>query len=160
MKLPILALVAVASAASPAILQRQLYSYPFVQVLPVQNYSNGAPDGFNSLGGIYASSASNLTAQAEALGKYQTSLSHVHDRAKKIMNKLTDTSKAQKNIALNGTGGIQYSYDIKASISSTLVTVNNLFWQTTIDAEQKVCSIVTSINQQNVGTVQGQLRAG
>lgn len=70
------------------------------------------------------------------------------------------SATAQKNVALSGAGGVQYNYDLKASLASSLNTINNLFWQTTIAAEQKVCSIVTSINQQNVNTVQGQLRAG
>lgn len=70
MKFAILAgLAAVASAASPAVLERQLLSpYPMVPVLPVPGYNN-SPDGFNSLGSIYTSSAGQLSSQANALGR-------------------------------------------------------------------------------------------
>jgi hypothetical protein len=68
MKFAALAFVAVASAASPALFERQLLApYPLVQVLPVPGYT-GTPDGFNSLGSIYASSAGNLTSAIVALG--------------------------------------------------------------------------------------------
>ena len=69
MKFVALAFVAVASAASPALFERQFPGpYPLVQVLPVPGY-NSAPDGFNSLGAIYTFSSGNLTTAVTALGK-------------------------------------------------------------------------------------------
>jgi hypothetical protein len=158
MKFSALAFAAVASA-SPALFERQLAAapYPLVQVLPVPGYGS-SPDAFNSLGSIYLYSAGNLTSAAVALGKFHQP-SRLDDS--RIFYKISNrASTAQKNVQLSGSGGIQYSYDVKAGIASSLALINNLFWQTAVDAEQKVCSIVTSINQQNVNTVQGQLTAG
>lgn len=64
---------------------------------------------------------------------------------------------AQKNIELSGSGGIQYSYDVNVSLVSSLAIVNNLLWETAYEAERKVCAIVSSINEQNVDTVKGNL---
>lgn len=69
MRLTILTFAAVASAIPSSLLGRQVGSvYPIVQVLPVPGY-NTATDGFNSLGSLYASSASQISAQAAAIGK-------------------------------------------------------------------------------------------
>lgn len=63
-------------------------------------------------------------------------------------------------MALSVSGLVPLNSDLKASLASSLATVNNLFWSTAYQAEQKVCSILTSINQQNVNSVSGTLRAG
>ncbi|XPS92901.1 hypothetical protein M3J09_002277 [Ascochyta lentis] len=129
-----LALATLASANALTLTERQLVpTYPFTQILPVPGW-NSTTDGFNSLGNLYTSSAAQLSSQAAAI--------------------------AQKTIALNGSGGIQYNYDVKASLASSLAIVNNLFWQTAYQSEQRVCAIVTSINQQNVDNVNAGLRAG
>jgi len=64
---------------------------------------------------------------------------------------------AQKNIELSGSGGVQYSYDVQVSLASSLAIVSNLLWETAYEAERKVCAIVSSINEQNVDTVKGNL---
>jgi hypothetical protein len=158
MKFSALIFAAVASA-SPALLERQLAAapYPLVQVLPVPGLGSSS-DTFNSLGAIYFYSAGNLTSAAVALGEFKQSPRL--DDSRVLYKRSNRASTAQKNVQLSGSGGIQYSYDVKAGIASSLALINNLFWQTAVDAEQKVCSIVTSINQQNVNTVQGQLSAG
>ncbi|KAF2844636.1 hypothetical protein T440DRAFT_559499 [Plenodomus tracheiphilus IPT5] len=133
MRLSILTLAAGVSAIPSSVLERQVGSiYPMVQILPVPGY-NSAPDGFNSLASIYTSSAGQLSSQAQAI--------------------------AQTGLAVNGSGGIQYNYDVKANLTAALSTVNNIFWQTAYQAELKVCSIVTSINRQNVDTARGSLTA-
>ncbi|KAJ4330372.1 hypothetical protein N0V95_010067 [Ascochyta clinopodiicola] len=131
----ILALATLASATPFGVLsERDIFpSYPLTNVLPVPGY-NSTTDGFNRLGNLYTNSAAQLTGQANDI--------------------------AQKTITLNGSGGVQYNYDVKASLASSLAILNNLLWQTAYQTEQRVCAIVTSINQQNVDTVNGNLRAG
>ncbi|KAF2012033.1 hypothetical protein BU24DRAFT_267990 [Aaosphaeria arxii CBS 175.79] len=126
-----LALAAVASATPQAL--EALALYPVAQVLPVPGYNN-APDGFNSLATLYSNSASQLSARADSI--------------------------AGTNAVISSTGAVQASYDVKNNLTSTLLAVNNLFWQTTYDTEKKICSIITSINQQNVDGVRGNLRTG
>ncbi|KZM26564.1 uncharacterized protein EKO05_0005414 [Ascochyta rabiei] len=131
----VLAFAALASATPFGVVtERDIFpAYPLTQILPVPGY-NSTTDGFNRLGNLYTNSAAQLTAQANEI--------------------------AQKTIALNGSGGVTYNYDVKASLASSLTILNNLLWQTAYQTEQRVCAIVTSINQQNVDTVNGNLRAG
>jgi len=65
------------------------------------------------------------------------------------------------NAALLGLGDVILNdYDVKAGLASSLLTVNDIFWKTAYDTERKICSIVTSINQQNVDSVRGNLVVG
>ncbi|KAH6644855.1 hypothetical protein C7974DRAFT_408500 [Boeremia exigua] len=105
-------------------------TYPTTQILPVPGW-NSTTDSFNTLAALYAKSATELSAQVFNI--------------------------AQKNIALSGSGTIAYSYDIQADLAAALATVNNLFWSTAYEGEERVCAIVRSINEQNVGTVRGNL---
>ncbi|KAJ4311417.1 hypothetical protein N0V94_007955 [Neodidymelliopsis sp. IMI 364377] len=127
-------LAAVATATPFALSERDLVGgYPITQLLPVPGW-NTTTDGFNSLAVLYNNTATQLITQANAL--------------------------AEKNIEIGGAGDLQYDYELKTSLASSLTTINNLLWQSAYQTERKICAIVTSINQQNVDTVKGNLRAG
>lgn len=65
----LIALDTIASTSSFAIAQRDVIpTYPITQILPVPGW-NSTTDGFNSLGNLYTSSATQLSSEAVAIGK-------------------------------------------------------------------------------------------
>lgn len=130
----IVALAALASTSSFAAAQGPFVpAWPLTSILPVPGW-NSTTDGFNSLAVLYTDSAAKLSAQATVI--------------------------AQTNVELSGNRSAEYVDYLQANLIKALAVVNNVFWQTAYETERKICAISTSINQQNVDTVRGNLRAG
>ncbi|KAJ8114867.1 hypothetical protein OPT61_g3356 [Boeremia exigua] len=106
------------------------YVYPTTQMLPVPGW-NTTMETFDTLATLYIDSATQLSAQIVTL--------------------------ARRNFEISSSGVTQYNVELAASLTASLAIVNNLFWRTAIEAEQKVCAIVYSINEQNVDNVKGKL---
>ncbi|KAF2440404.1 hypothetical protein P171DRAFT_499724 [Karstenula rhodostoma CBS 690.94] len=123
------ATIATIPVSSPAIL-----NLPAIPVLPLQ----GIPDVLSGNG--YNSIADSLNKAAQSLG--------IHADAAAVANaKITGNVSANPNILA--------TFDLIKAAGGASATL----WQLAYDLESKVCSVATSINQQNLATQQANLVA-
>ncbi|KAJ4302835.1 hypothetical protein N0V90_001726 [Kalmusia sp. IMI 367209] len=112
--------------------------FPTVAVLPIQGVADvTAGNGFNSIATSLLSSAQGVSIQADSIS-------------------LANAKLGASGSAAAGAGANLPSIDVARAIQNA----TNTFWQTTADVEMKVCSVVLSINQQNIATQQANLVAG
>ncbi|KAL1611947.1 hypothetical protein SLS60_000170 [Paraconiothyrium brasiliense] len=120
--------------AVPQLLPGIPLSLPYIPVLPLK----GVPDvlagnGFNSIAASLSSAAQSLGVNADQIAVANTKLSG--------------------NISINPPDNLGLVLDIIRSATSASTTL----WSLATDLEKKVCSVATSVNQQNFSVQQANL---
>ncbi|KAK7188556.1 hypothetical protein DPSP01_005521 [Paraphaeosphaeria sporulosa] len=132
--IPSLFLSTAAAQAVGSLPSLSILKLPQIPVLPLQ----GVPDVLAGNG--YNSIADSLSKAAQSIGAH-TDLTTVAN------------AKLTGDISVNPTPNIPTTFDLVKSVGGASATL----WQLAYDLENKVCSIATSINQQNIAAQQSNL---